>query len=154
MGKIKFLEFLNLLGSGVLAGGEFMVCAGLMRPIAALEQIPHIKLRQALVRRLRVLTPIVFLLAASTGLAVTILEPKDSPSLVPRILGEGALIFFISLALFGTVPINKDALNWSPTNPPEHWILSIGRWERLDIFRCLLAIIAFSCFSFAVIAGH
>lgn len=49
----------NVLCAGLLAGEEFAVCYGLRSSFASLDERSHIRLRQALIRRLRVLVPIV-----------------------------------------------------------------------------------------------
>lgn len=131
-----------------------MVWVGLRPPLAALEQIPHILFRQALILRLRVLTPIIFFVGFVTGFGL-IFQTYNAPyTLLLRITGEGLLICFILLALFGTVPINKSALTWDPKNPPLNWLAQIRLWEKLDLVRCILAFLAFSVFICATVADN
>jgi hypothetical protein len=47
---------------------------GVRAPVASLDPQPEIRLRQALIRRLRVLVPAIFGLAFFSGFAVTLLE--------------------------------------------------------------------------------
>jgi hypothetical protein len=54
---IEVLGFVNLLCAGILAGEEFVVRYGIRGPIASIHPEPQIQLRQALIRRLRVLVP-------------------------------------------------------------------------------------------------
>lgn len=151
MDMAKNMELLNLLASGLLAGGEFMVWAGLRQPITSLNPVSHIQLRQALILRLRILTPIVFFFAIATGLALIISGTRESPKFCLQLIGEALLVAFICLALFGTVPINKNVLSWNPSNPPAHWLAELKRWETLDSYRCILAMAAFSAFICAAI---
>lgn len=154
MGTIKCLELISLVAAGVLAGSEFMVCAGLRRPLSNLEQNSHIKFRQNLILRFRIMIPIIFFIAFSTGLVLEVYTASDSTSFYTRAIGEALLIAFIVLALVGTVPINKAVLTWNPSNPPKNWLGLIRRWENLDLARCLLAIAAFMSFAWALIGSH
>ena len=142
---IEVLVFANLLCTGILAGEEFVIRYGVRRPVASLDPEPHIRLRQALIRRLRVLVPIIFGLAFLSGIAVTVLE-RSSPW--SGFLGAGvfSLIAFISITLAGTVPINQAVLTWEATAPPEGWHVVIERWELLDTARTWAALAAFGLF--------
>jgi hypothetical protein len=71
MMRFGVLEFSNLLSAGILAGEEFVICYGVRAAVASLDQQPHIQLRQALIRRLRVLVPIIFGLTILSGAATT-----------------------------------------------------------------------------------
>jgi len=54
---VEVLGFTNLLCAGMLAGEEFVIRYGVRAPVASLDPQPEIQLRQALIRRLRVLVP-------------------------------------------------------------------------------------------------
>jgi hypothetical protein len=60
---VEVLGFINLLCAGILAGEEFVICYGVRGPVACLGPQPGIQLREALIRRLRVLIPAIFGLA-------------------------------------------------------------------------------------------
>ena len=124
---IEALGFVNLLCAGLLAGEEFVVRYGIRGPVASIDPQPQIQLRQALIRRLRVLVPAIFGMALISGIAVTLLE-RLRPSLDFRCAGLLALIVFISITLAGTVPINQAILTWNPAEPPEGWRATIDRW--------------------------
>ena len=143
------LEFVNLFCAGVFAGMEFVVWFGVRAPLNVLDEQPHIQVRQALIRRLRVLVPAAFVLTAISGVGVAVLE-GTSPGFVFRCAGVLAVLTW-SLATFsGTVPINVAVLTWRPDAPPENWKGIIKRWERLDTVRTWAALTAFARFSTAV----
>lgn len=146
---VEVLGFVNLLCAGVLAGEEFVICYGVRGPVASLDPQPEIQLRQALIRRLRVLVPAIFGLAFFSGIAATLLE-GFGPGLGFRCAGLFSLVAFISITLAGTVPINQAALTWEATAPPEGWRAMVNRWERLDTARTWAAVAAFGLFLAAV----
>ena len=145
MGIISYLNMASLFGSGILAGCEVMVYFGLRSPIATLDQAPHIGLRKALILRLRVLTPIVFVFAFVSGLGVVLIRYRMADAISWQLASDAFLLAFISFALFGTVPINKDVLTWDPVNPPADWQEILTEWEKLDSVRCFCAVGAFGC---------
>jgi hypothetical protein len=64
------IEFICVFLAGILAGEEFVIYYGVRVPMANLDEKPQIQLRQALVRRLRVLVPAIFVPTAASGVAV------------------------------------------------------------------------------------
>ena len=145
MPLLKLCGFINLLFAGILAGEEFVICYGVRTPVASLDEPSHIRLRQALIRTLRVLVPTVFGLAILAGVGVTILGgPGIAKEL--RYAGLVALLFFISVTLGGTVPINEAVLTWDAAAPPKEWRALVNKWERLDTVRTWAAISAFCLF--------
>lgn len=145
MNLTTILNFVNLFCVGILAGEEFIIRYGVRAPIASLDQKPHIEVRQALIRTLRILVPAIFALTILSGVAVTITNGFDH-GFGLRCAGVLALIAFITLTLGGTVPLNQAVLTWEPTVPPKNWRMVIDRWERLDTVRCWLAMAAFALF--------
>ena len=135
----------NLFCIGILAGEEFTIRYGVRAAVASLDERPHIQLRQALIRRLRILVPAVFVLSLVSGIAVTLVDGFDH-GFGFRCAGLLALITFIAITLTGTVPINEAALTWDPAAPPQNWRALVNRWEQLDIARCWAAIAAFALF--------
>ncbi|HEX2912111.1 MAG TPA: anthrone oxygenase family protein [Chloroflexia bacterium] len=139
------LGFLNLFFVGILAGEEFTILSGIRGPLASLEDKAHLRFRQALIYRLRVVVPLIFGLALFSGLAVTILNGFNS-AFGFRCAGLLTLAAFILITLFGTVPINSAALAWNPAAPPANWRALVRRWEKLDNLRCSAALLAFALF--------
>jgi Domain of unknown function (DUF1772) len=136
-------EFLNLFFAGVLAGEELVICYGVRTVVAVLDQQPQIQLRHALIRKLRALVPAIFILTALSGLAAMSLDGTE-PSFRLRCLAALGLLIWAVITLFGTAPINKNALTWRPDAPPNHWRGLVSRWERFDIARCWAAVISFA----------
>ena len=142
---IEIFAFINLLFTGLLAGEEFVICYGLRSSISALDAESGIRLRQDLIRKLRILVTSMFFSALLSGIVV-VLFCANRPGEALRWAGVFFLVVFISITLGGTVPINKAALAWEPGAPPDGWRFMISRWERLDVARTWAAIGAFSLF--------
>jgi uncharacterized membrane protein len=143
------LEFINLFCTGIFAGMEFVVCFGVRGPLNILDDQPHIQIRQALIMRLRVLVPAVFVLTAISGVTVAVLE-FTAPGFVFRCAGVLAVLTWTLATFGGTVPINEAVLTWQPDAPPENWKAVVKRWERLDLVRTWAALAAFACVLTAV----
>ena len=146
------LVWLNLLFAGLLAGEEFVIRFGVRGPLAAVEPRTQIELRQALIRKLQVLVPTIFFLALLAGVAATALGGRGH-GLDLRCAGVLALLVFIGVTLGGTVPINKAALAWDSSAPPEEWRALVARWEALDTVRTWAALAAFALFLAGALAG-
>ena len=135
----------NLFCAGLLAGEEVAVCLGLRGPLAGLDQHAHITMRQALIRTLRVIVPILLAMTVATGAAVTV-QGGDAWAAACRTGAMAALAAFVAVTLAGTVPINQAVLQWHPARPPADWRRTIARWERLDVARMWLGLAAFALF--------
>lgn len=143
------MEFISLFLAGILAGEELVVRYGVHVSLAKLDDQSQIRVRQALIRRLRVLVPGILLPTVISGVAVLILNGAGL-GFGFQCAGMLALLIFILTTIIGTVPINKGALDWQPEAPPSNWKQLIIRWERLDVIRSSAAILAFAFFLTAV----
>ncbi|WP_063565807.1 DUF1772 domain-containing protein [Paenibacillus sp. O199] len=143
------IEFVSIFLGGILAGEEFVVRYGVHVSLAKLDEPSQIRVRQALILKLRLLVPAIFLPTAISGVAVLIMSGSE-PGFGFRLAGVLALLIFILTTLIGTVPINKGALAWNPDAPPRNWKQLVRRWERLDVVRSSAAILAFVFFLTAV----
>ena len=139
------LEFVELFCAGLLAGAEFIVCFGARSTITVLDEQPQVQLRQALIRRLRLLVPAVYVPALLSAVAVTVLADTGD-GFGFRCLGLLAVLAWTVTTFLGTVPINKATLTWRPDAPPKEWRAVVSRWERLDKVRFWAAVIAFAFF--------
>jgi hypothetical protein len=108
---IIVLDFANLFFAGLLAGIEFVIHYGLRAPAEVLDEQPQLQLRQAMVRRLRVLVPAFFLPTAVSGIAVTVLD-SGAPGFWLRVAGLLNMLIWILIRVVGTVPINSATLTW------------------------------------------
>jgi uncharacterized membrane protein len=131
-----------VLFTGLLAGEELVIRYGVRGPLATLDDQPHILLRQALIRKLRVVVPSMYVLALLSAVTATALDGTDS-GIVVRGAGIVALVLWIAVTLGGTVPINEAALEWKVGAPPASWRKQVERWERLNTVRTWAAATAF-----------
>jgi hypothetical protein len=145
MSAAHLLRFANLLFAGILAGMEVAIHYGLHRPTTVLGDVAQVRLRQALVLRLRILVPAFFLPAAASGLAVAVMEGA-APGLWLRIAGILGGLVWIAIRVVGTVPINKATLIWNAEAPPADWRAQVDHAERFHILGVWAAVGAFVCF--------
>jgi uncharacterized membrane protein len=133
------LGLISVFFAGLLAGEEVVVRFGVRGPLAALPDESHIRLRQGLIRTLRVLVPAIFVPALITAAVAAAADAS-----VWRWAAVVALGGWATTTFLGTVPINAAALAWSPAAPPPGWQTTISRWERLDSVRTVAAVLAFA----------
>jgi uncharacterized membrane protein len=134
------LGMISAFFAGLLAGEEVVVRFGVRGPLAALPDEPHIRLRQGLIRTLRILVPAIFVPALLTGVVAAVADASPV-----RWAAVVALAGWAAATFLGTVPINAAALAWSPAAPPPGWQATISRWEQLDSVRTAAAVLAFAC---------
>jgi uncharacterized membrane protein len=143
MGAGEVLGFVSVFGGGLLGGEEFVIRYGVRGPLARLEQEPHIRMRQGLIRTLRILVPSIFLPTLLSAVTVTVVDGADS-GLAFRCAAILALLAWGAVTIRGTVPINEAAIEWDPAAPPANWRAVVDRWEDLNTVRAWLAIVAFA----------
>lgn len=141
------LGLANVFFAGLLAGEEFVIRFGVSGPLTRLDPRPHIEMRQGLIRTLRVLVPTIFAAAFLSGVASLVIHWSEPRQLL-RLGSLALLAAFILVTLLSTVPINKAAGKWDPSDPPNGWEAAIHRWEKLDSVRTALAIAAFALLVF------
>ncbi len=135
------LEWISLFLAGLLAGEELVVRYGVHPSLAALGERSSIEARQALVLKLRILVPAIFLPTALTSVIAQLVEPS-----LWRVTGLLLLLVFGLTTGIGTVPINSAVIEWNAAAPPSNWHAVIVRWQRIDVLRSSAAILAFACF--------
>jgi hypothetical protein len=135
------LPHVALFFLGLLAGIEVLVMFGLRGPLKVLPVEPQIVMRQALVRRLRIVVPLVALTAVALSIATTV-----RAFAMLRGYGLGCIVVWLLATFFGTVPINKALLAWRAEALPADWQAKIRTWENLDTVRMFTAIGAFALF--------
>ena len=145
MNPANVLDFGVLFFAGLLAGALFIIDYGVRGPITVLAEGPHIQVRQALIEKLRVVVPAIFLPAILLGAATTVLD-GFGPGFAFRGAGLLVVVTSFALTLRGTAPINHAIRSWEPSAPPANWQALVSRWERLDRARTLAAITAFALF--------
>jgi hypothetical protein len=146
---LTVLDLINVFFAGMLAGIEFVVHYGLREPSEQLPDRAQLQLRQALVKRLRVLVPAFFAPTAVVGIGLTFLNTA-TPGFVFRCIAVVALFTWIVIRVIGTVPINSATADWKLDAPPADWKAQIAHAERLHIVGVWAAVLAFACFLTAV----
>ena len=139
------LDFVNVFFAGMLAGIEFVIHYGLRAPAEVLDDQSQIRLRQALVLRLRVLVPAFFVPTAVLGIALTVLN-GGSPGFWFRCAAVLAVVIWILIRVVGTVPINSATTDWPLNSPPNNWNELVNRAERFHIVGVWAAVLAFVFF--------
>ncbi len=149
---LVILAFVNLFFAGMLAGMEFVIHYGLSTSAEALDERAQLRLRQALVLRLRVLVPAFFVPTALTGIAITVLDGLDGvgPGFWARCVAVFAILVWIAIRVIGTVPINSATLTWRLDAPPKDWKAQVSHAERFHIVGTWAAVAAFTFFLIAV----
>ena len=135
------VQYIGLFLVGVLAGEELVVRYGIHPALSSLDDRAHVLARQALVRRLRVVVPIVMLPAAA--FAVATLVVVTGSGLAMRYAAVAAMAVFLLLSFLGTVPINIKVNDWQADAPPVDWKNLVRRWARIDVLRSTAATAAF-----------
>lgn len=151
------LDFLSLFCAGLLAGALLIIDYGVGRAIVTVaDDQSQIQMRQALIRTLRILVPSIFIPTILLGLAAAIVGGADA-GFIFRWAGALLVIACFVLTLIGTAPINKAIGSWKASAPPKDWRALISRWQRLDIIRTWIGVVAFALLLTAValqLAAH
>ncbi|WP_336632331.1 MULTISPECIES: anthrone oxygenase family protein [unclassified Microbacterium] len=141
----------QLVLAGLLAGEELIVRWGIQPAISSLPDDAHVRTRIALVRRLKVVVPILMVptLLASVALVIA---AGGADGFAWRIAGMAAMVVFALSSFLGTVPINMGVNDWDPAAPPANWRHVVTRWERIDVLRSSAAAAGFILFTVALVA--
>ncbi|MEF2977603.1 DUF1772 domain-containing protein [Subtercola sp. YIM 133946] len=146
---VSIIQVVGLVLVGLLAGEELIVRWGVQPALASLDDRSHVAARVALVKRLKVVVPVLMVPAVLVSIAVLIVT-GGAPGLGWRVAGMIALVAFVLISFLGTVPINITVNDWNIDNPPADWKAVVQRWQTIDVFRSSAAIVAFICFAVAV----
>jgi hypothetical protein len=136
-------QYFELLFVGLLAGFEVAVHYGIGAPPSSLTEAAQIALRQVMIRRLRVLAPIIFLPSLLLAVLITVQERHSAGRLRYTVIGM--LLVWIAIRIVRTVPVNSATLAWNPDAPPRNWRSLVERTERYHVVAALAAIVAFLC---------
>ncbi len=149
MNLTTILDFVNVFSAGMLAGSEFVIHYGLREPAEVIDEMSQLKFRKALVMKIRILVPALFIPTALTGIAVTFLNGFD-PGFWFRCIGVASVLIWTWIRVIGTVPINSATVDWPLDNPPKNWKELINNAERFHIVGVWAAVLAFGSFLAAV----
>ena len=142
---LTVLDLINVFFAGMLAGMEFVIHYGLRGPSEQLPDRAQLQLRQALVKRLRVLVPAFFAPTLVLGIALTFLNTATS-GFVFRCIAVIAVFTWIVIRVIGTVPINSATVDWQLSAPPRDWKAQVKRAERFHIVGVWATVVTFACF--------
>ena len=122
MNLTTILDFATVFFAGLLAGALFVIDYGVGPAVAAvLDDQSQIQMRQALILRLRVLVPAIFVPTILLGVTITVLDGVD-PGFAFRLAGLLVVLTCFLLTLMGTAPINQTIRNWQPSAPTKNSI--------------------------------
>ncbi|MBX3088382.1 MAG: DUF1772 domain-containing protein [Cryobacterium sp.] len=144
------LLIVQLVLVGLIAGEEFIVRWGVQPALSSLPDDAHIRARIALVKKLKLVVPILMVPAVIVSIALLV-ATASANGLAWRIAATTALIVFILASFLGTVPINIGVNNWGPTEPPANWRSLVTLWERIDVLRSTAAGISFALYAIAAV---
>ena len=144
MSWLSLLSIINLFSAGTLVGIEVGSHYGFVVQPTFLGEADQIRLRQALIRRLRVLVPAVFGPAFFTTIALTMVSATGL-ELMLRSVALAGDIFWIYARIVATVRINSDTMDWDPETPPAGWRGLINRAERFHIASLWAVTAGFLC---------
>jgi uncharacterized membrane protein len=147
---LQVIEIASLFFAGLLAGEEFVMFYGVRRSLATLDAIPQLQVRQALIHRLKILVPAIFVPTILLGIASTI-AVTFGLIFVLRCVGLIGLVAWALATLPGTAPINSAIAEWDPKAPPENWKETVDRWERFASVRPWGAMFGFVMFLIAIV---
>ena len=129
--------------SGLLAGGFLLATLGLRPAVESLAGPAHIRIRQALIPRFRaLLLPLMLATVALAGLGVWV-RRWDVP--LVQWVGLVCAVAMPVLTVAVNVPVNHQALAWTPESPPEYWRKEVALWNIGDTIRLVLSLAAFLC---------
>ncbi len=142
MHPLGVIGLFELFFVGLLAGVEVAVHYGIGAPPSALTESAQIILRQAMVRRLRVLAPVLFVpsLLLATMIAV---NERNEPQCWLRYVAVSMLLLWTLIRIVRTVPVNSATLEWDPEAPPTKWRALVQRTERFHVVAAWAAVVAF-----------
>ena len=145
---IAVIQTTQLVLIGLLAGEELIMRYGVQPALDSLPDSAHVHARIALVKRLKIVVPIIMAPTVVVSVGLLIVAGADD-GLAWRVAGLAALIGFLLFSFLGTVPINMKVNDWNPQEPPEGWRRVAHRWETIDTFRSGAAMLSFVFFAIA-----
>jgi hypothetical protein len=125
-------ELLELFFVGLLAGFEVAVHYGIGAPSSALTESAQIMLREAMIRRLRVLPPVLFLPSLLLTGMIAVNE-RNEPQSWLHYVAVSMLVVWMIIRIVRTVRVNSATLEWNPEAPPREWRSLVLRTERFHV---------------------
>lgn len=132
MSLFRMVDFVALFFAGTLSGIEIATHYGFSECVDGLSERAQLQLRQALVRRLRVMVPSFFFPTfVLTGISA--FANYQEPMFALRLIAVLGYLVWIYARVVATVKINSATLEWNIDSPPVSWLDLVRRAERFHI---------------------
>ena len=134
----------DIFGAGLVAGAFVMGSLAVHPAAARLAALPHVFLRQELIRRLSrwmppfMLLPVVASIGAMTLCGTSVIRVLDG-------LGLALSLATIGITVAVNAPLNRRFALWSPEALPRDWQNFVDRWNVAHCARTMTALGAFVC---------
>jgi uncharacterized membrane protein len=138
---------LNTFSTGLVAGAFLMGKLAVRSAAGQPDASEHVLFRHQLIQRLSKLMPPLMLVPVVTSFILLPLSPGNWPVQTAGWLFSVAT-FGITLTVHA--PLNRRFMQWPPNALPPDWETYVGKWDRADSVRLVLATSAFVC---AVLSG-
>src|SRR5262245_22315073 len=112
----RVAQGVSLLSTGVLAGAFVFSRYGLRPAVATLPVEAHLAVRQALVRRLRVVMPPLMVTAGGSVGLVALLQ-RGTRAFLPSCVSLVCAAVPLAVSSRGNGPLMLQVLRWSPDTP-------------------------------------
>jgi hypothetical protein len=143
------MALLSVILTGLLAGSLFMGTFGVKRAVAQLDDPAALRVRHNLIRSLRVVMPILMVLTVGSSIGEAAISFGAARS--SAMVGAGAALAVLAVTLSVHSPLNRVFLRWRPEAIPANGQALVGRWNRWDSIRFVLAVAAFVAIAYAAV---
>lgn len=141
---VDLFRFTEAFFAGLLAGFEVTVHYGVAVSLTSLGETAQILIRQALITRLRMLAPALFLPTLVSALVILV-RTWHTPEAWLQGVSVTALLLWIAIRIVRTIPVNSATLKWKASEPPANWHSLIHRTEQFHTIAAWAALLAFTC---------
>ena len=141
-------QAIDIFGTGLVSGAFAMGTIAVHPAADRLDALPHIVLRQELIRRLGRFLPIFMLLPVPASIAA--MTSCRSSAMWLDALGCLLSLATIGITVAVNAPLNRRFTRWSSDALPWDWRRYIQRWNAAHSIRMTTALSAFAC---AILGG-
>lgn len=142
----RIVRGVNVLATGILAGGFVMVLTSLVPARRELPASTAVQLYQITNPRINRYVPQTAITAAASALVLLVWRRgTTSISTIFTLLGFLCSIGVGVISVFGHGPINRTIASWSPSAVPAEFPQLRERWDRLHMLRTAVGVLALIC---------
>lgn len=134
------ITFLNILSAALLAGIMFGIWIG-YNPID-LSEPSYIEQQQNMIRRLKVLMPLLGLATIVLTVISAFLQKQSKVAFISLLIAAMMLVASGLITRFGNQPINDIVMTWAVDSPPGNWMELRDKWLSLHIIRTVITLSA------------